>query len=141
MTFAVNRMADEDVEAAVALWHEVDLTRPWNDPHRDLARARETWPDLVLAAHDGPRLVGTVVAGFDGHRGWLYYLATVPDRQGEGIASTLVSEAERRLSDLGCPKVQLMVRADNAAVLEFYDRRGYERSDVVVTGKRLIPDD
>ena len=130
-------LVDSDVDQVLALWERVGLTRPWNDPRADIARARAVWPDLLLVADDDG-VVGTVMAGYDGHRGWLYYLATDPSRRGEGIGSALVSEAERRLAELGCPKVQLMVRADNTPVLAFYDERGYETSDVRVSGRRLI---
>lgn len=132
-------LVDSDVDQVLALWERVGLTRPWNDPRADIARARAVWPDLLLVADDDG-VVGTVMAGYDGHRGWLYYLATDPSRRGEGIGSALVSEAERRLAELGCPKVQLMVRADNTPVLAFYDERGYETSDVRVSGRRLISD-
>ena len=133
-------MSDGDVESVIALWETVGLTRPWNDPRRDIERARETYPDLVLVAVDQQHVVGSVIAGYDGHRGWIYYLASAPDRRGQGIGRALVAEAEARLVLLGCPKVQLMVRSSNEGVLDFYDALGYERSDVVVAGKRLIPD-
>ncbi|HAN23271.1 MAG: GNAT family acetyltransferase [Microbacterium sp.] len=129
-----------DIEAVVALWEESGLTRPWNDPRRDIERARALWPDLLLVAADDDAIVGTVMAGYDGHRGWLSYLATSPRNRGEGIGRALVAEAESRLTALGCPKVQLMVRAGNEQVLGFYDALGYERVDVTVTGKRLIAD-
>lgn len=136
VTTAIRPLVDEDVDAVVALWHAVGLTRPWNDPHEDIGRARAVWPELLLVAeHDGA-VVGTVMAGYDGHRGWLYYLASA--RPGAGRA--LVAEAERRLIALGCPKVMLMVRPDNTGVLSYYDSLGYTREDVAVAGKRLLPD-
>lgn len=132
----IRPLVDTDIDHVITLWELVELTRPWNDPRADIARARAVWPDLLLVADDD-RVVGSVMAGYDGHRGWLYYLATDPSRRGEGIASALVREAERRLEGLGCPKVQLMVRSENAAVLTFYDKREYERSNVLVAGRRL----
>lgn len=136
----IRPLIDADVEPVVALWEQTGLTRPWNDPRADIARARAVWPDLLLIADDRG-VIGSVMAGYDGHRGWLYYLATDPSRRGEGIGSALVAEAERKLVALGCPKVQLMVRSGNESVMSFYDVRGYERSDTVVTGKRLRADD
>ena len=133
-------MLDADLDAAVDLLTRCGLTRPWNDPVADLRRSLRTWPELVLAAETDGVLVGTVVAGYDGHRGWLYSLASDPARRGEGIGRALVDEAERRLRALGCPKVQLMVRAENAAVLGFYEALGYERSDTIVVGKRFEED-
>ncbi len=152
MSVRIRPLIDEDVEPVVALWEAAGLTRPWNDPRKDIARARAVWPDLLLVADEPPaggggaaggdvrRVVGSVMAGYDGHRGWLYYLATAPDRRGEGIGRALVAEAEARLLALGCPKVMLMVRADNTRVLEYYDALGFTIDDVAVRGRRLIPD-
>lgn len=132
------RPADED--AVVALWQAAGLTRPWNDPRRDIARKLTVQPELFLVAEDAAAVVGTVMAGYDGHRGWLYYLATAPDRRGEGIGRALIHEAEQRLLALGCPKVQLMVRPDNTEARAFYERLGYDAFETWNTGKRLIPD-
>lgn len=122
---------------AVELWHAAGLTRPWNDPLEDLQRAVRGDSSTVLALVDEGRLVGTVMVGDDGHRGWLYYLAVAPDHRGEGLGRALVEAAERWLAARGVPKVQLMVRAGNEAALGFYDRLGYESSDVVVLARRL----
>ncbi|MDQ0726351.1 GNAT family acetyltransferase [Microbacterium sp. W4I20] len=140
MAVEIRPLTDVDVEPVVALWEETGLTRPWNDPREDIRRARAVWPELLLVATDQDALVGTVMAGYDGHRGWLYYLATSPERRGEGVGRRLVEEAESRLLALGCPKVMLMVRAGNDAVLEFYDGIDYTRESTLLTGKRLIPD-
>ena len=109
--------------------------------------ARCLQPELFLVAGiaalesaDAERIIGSVMAGYDGHRGWLYYLATADDHRGQGIGRALVAEAERLLLAMGCPKVQLMVRGGNDDVLGFYDRLGYERFTVSNTGKRLIAD-
>ncbi|QLD12710.1 GNAT family acetyltransferase [Microbacterium oleivorans] len=135
------RPADEDV--VVALWHEVGLTRPWNDPRADIRRKLVVQPELFLVAVDDGgegEVVGTVMAGYDGHRGWLYYLASAPTRRGRGIGRLLVAEAERLLAAQGCPKVQLMVRPENAGVRAFYAALGYEPFDTWATGKRLVVD-
>ncbi|GAT72882.1 GNAT family acetyltransferase [Microbacterium hydrocarbonoxydans] len=136
----IRTFAAGDIDAVIALWKEAGLTRPWNDPRADIDRMRAVWPDLLIVAADGGSIVGSVMAGYDGHRGWLYYLATAAARRGEGIASALVREAEHRLLELGCPKVQLMVRPGNEIVFAFYDRVGYERFDIGMSGKRLIVD-
>lgn len=147
MAITVRTFDPRETDVVVALWHATGLTRPWNDPHRDIARKLAEQPELFLVAVDGDdaadpdgRLVGTVMAGSDGHRGWMYYLAVAEDRRGEGIARRLVVAAEALLLAAGCPKVQLMVRGDNAAAAGFYDRLGYERQDVVVLGRRLDAD-
>lgn len=95
---------------------------------------------LFVVAVDAGELVGTVMAGYDGHRGWLSCLASAPSRRGEGIARALVTRAEELLEAMGCPKVQLMVRPENTAARGFYDALGYEPFDTWNTGKRLIPD-
>ena len=136
--------ADED--AAVALWHECGLVRPWNDPHKDIARKLRVLPDLFLVACVAPRaggagrLVGTAMAGYDGHRGSVYYLAVAPGQQGRALGRRLMDAVEERLQALGCPKCNVMVRSGNAGVLGFYDALGYARDEVTVLGKRLIPD-
>jgi ribosomal protein S18 acetylase RimI-like enzyme len=122
---------------AIALWHEVGLTRPWNDPVADLERALAGASSTVLAAIDGEELVGTVMVGHDGHRGWLYYLAVHPSRRGEGIGRELVATCETWLRARRVPKLQLMVRETNAEAIGFYGALGYERSAVVVLGRRL----
>lgn len=131
-----------DTEAVVALWGEAGLTRPWNDPRLDIERKLAVQPEgfLVATTPDGVEVIGSVMAGYDGHRGWLYYLATASSHRGLGIARALVGEAERVLEAMGCPKVQLMVREGNEGVLGFYDALGYERFTVANTGKRLVSD-
>jgi len=140
MSLRVRPFERPDTESVIALWRAAGLTRAWNDPRKDIERKLQVQPELFLVAIDGDAVVGSVMAGYDGHRGWLYYLASDPARRGEGIGRLLVTEAERRLEELGCPKVQLMVRPDNIAARGFYDALGYESFDIWATGKRLIAD-
>lgn len=140
MSVEIRPFLHPDTAAVVALWQAAGLTRPWNDPYQDIRRKLQVQPELFLVAVDGATLVGTVMAGYDGHRGWLYYLASDPERRGQGIARRLVAEAEERLEQMGCPKVQLMVRPDNGVAHGFYDALGYEPFEVWATGKRLIVD-
>lgn len=140
MSIVIRAFAVSDTESVVGLWRDAGLTRPWNDPHRDIARKLTTQPELFLVALDGEVIVGSTMAGWDGHRGWLSYVATAESHRGRGVAGSLIAEAERLLTELGCPKVMLMVRADNAGVIDFYDHHGYARDEVAVMGKRLIPD-
>jgi len=127
----------ERVDDAVALWHECGLTRPWNDPHADLARAMAGPSSTVLAAVDDDALAGTAMVGHDGHRGWVYYLAVRADRRGSGLGRELMRASERWLMDRHVPKVQVMVRTTNVAVLAFYESLGYEDGDVIVLGRFL----
>lgn len=127
----------EDRDAVIALWREAGLTRPWNDPVADFDLALVTPTSAVLIARDSDVSVGTVMAGFDGHRGWVYYLAVVEARRRRGIARLLMESAERWLAAQGCPKAQLMVRGENAEALRFYAALGYEVQDVFTLGRRF----
>jgi ribosomal protein S18 acetylase RimI-like enzyme len=140
VTVRIRPFADADEDAVVALWQAAGLTRAWNDPHRDIARKKRVQRDLFLVALHDDVLVGTAMAGYDGHRGWVYYLAVAPDRQGSGLGRLLMAEAEARLLALGCPKVNVQVRSGNEPVAAFYDRLGYTPDGATGLGKRLIPD-
>ena len=126
-----------DREATVALWEAAGLTRPWNDPRADFDLAIATPTSVILLAEDHAGLIGSVMVGFDGHRGWVYYLATAPERRGQGIGRALMTAAEDWLKTLGSPKIQLMVRGDNAVARGFYAALGCELQDVVTLGKRF----
>lgn len=135
---AVAELPDTRYADAVALWHEVGLTRPWNDPDADLRRAMGGATSTVLAATDPDGgLVGTAMVGHDGHRGWVYYLAVRPAQQGRGVGRALMDACEVWLRARDVPKIQLMVRRSNGPVAAFYTELGYEESDVVVLGRRL----
>jgi len=129
-----------DTERVVALWEACELVRPWNDPRKDIERKLGVNPDLFLVAVDEDALVGSVMAGYEGHRGWINYLAVDPSRRKRGVGSRLMTEAERLLEEAGCPKINLQVRSGNADVIAFYRARGYVVDDVVSLGKRLIDD-
>ncbi|HSN12375.1 MAG TPA: GNAT family acetyltransferase [Propionibacteriaceae bacterium] len=130
-------LGPEAARTAVDLWAASDLTRPWNDPYADFARAVEGTSSAVLGLYDDETLVGTVMVGVDGHRGWVYYLASHPDRRREGIGRALVAAAERWVEERGMPKIQLMVRRTNASVVDFYTALGYAEQDTVVLGRRF----
>jgi ribosomal protein S18 acetylase RimI-like enzyme len=126
-----------DAPAVIALWHACTLIRPWNDPQADFTLALETTTSTILVAREGGAITGSVMVGFDGHRGWIYYLAVAPGRQREGIGCALMAAAEDWLRKQNAPKIQLMVRDDNAAALGFYAALGYDVQKVVTIGKRL----
>lgn len=127
----------EDRDAVIALWQACDLTRPWNDPAADIRRALDTPTSELFVFQQGDGISGSLMVGYDGHRGWMYYLAADPAQRGQGIARALVAAGEAFLRDQGCPKVELMVRTGNTAALGFYDRLGYEAQDVTVRAKWL----
>jgi ribosomal protein S18 acetylase RimI-like enzyme len=130
-------LSEYDVDDVVALWREVDLTRPWNDPVADYRRAMEGPTSTVLGATDDGRLVGSIMVGHDGHRGWVYYLAVRAVEQRHGVGTALMSAAEAWLRERGAVKVQLMLRSENTATRHFYDALGYEFNDVSVLSRRL----
>lgn len=148
MDVVVRAFEDADETGVVALWHAAGLVRPWNDPHRDIARKKLVQRELFLVAEDpsstsGRRagsIVGSAMAGYDGHRGWVYYLAVAPDRRGGGLGRALMTAVEERLLALGCPKVNVQIRSGNESVAAFYDRLGYAPDGATGLGKRLIPD-
>ncbi|MDD5036561.1 MAG: GNAT family acetyltransferase [Methylococcaceae bacterium] len=130
----------EDEADVVALWERCDLTRPWNDPHKDIARKLTEQPELFLVGIKEEELIATVMAGFDGHRGQIYYLAVAPDWRQQSLGRRLMQEVERRLIARGCPKINLQVRSSNAEVIAFYRQLGYSVDEIIGLGKRLIDD-
>lgn len=148
---AVRSFRADDRAGVIDLWRRTDLVRPWNDPDRDIDRKLAVADGLLLVAEriaattgdapdPGDGLVGTVMVGYDGHRGWINYLAVDPEHQGRGLGRRLVQEAEQRLVVLGCPKVNLMVRSTNPDVVAFYRALGYDVDAVTALGKRLVAD-
>ena len=129
-----------DEAAVIALWERCGLTRPWNDPRKDIARKLAVRPDHFLVAVVDGVVVGTVMAGYDGHRGWVNYLGVDPDHRRQGIGRALMAEAERLLRLEGCPKINLQVRTGNTDAIEFYRRIGFTVDDVLNMGKRLEHD-
>jgi ribosomal protein S18 acetylase RimI-like enzyme len=130
----------QDEAAVVALWQECELTRPWNDPHKDIARKLTVQPELFVVGIEGDELIASAMFGFEGHRGWVNYLAVSPAHQRRGYASTLMHWGEQALQARGCPKINLQIRSSNEAVIAFYKTLGYNADEVVSLGKRLISD-
>jgi len=133
----IEPLGPDDVAAAVALWTEAGLTRPWNDAAGDFLRAVDGPSSVVLGFRVDGELVGSVMVGHDGHRGWVYYLAVAESARGRGLGRELMGAAEAWLVERGLPKIQFMVRSDNSSVLDFYDHLGYTTQDCLVLGRRL----
>lgn len=139
-----------DQAAVIALWQRCELTRPWNDPAKDIARKLTVQPELFgvvdgVGDPDGTdpgqgRIVGSVMAGFEGHRGWINYLAVDPALRKQGLGRALMDWAERGLRAAGCPKINLQIRTANAPVIAFYRPIGFAQDEVVSFGKRLETD-
>lgn len=132
------RAADED--AVVELWQRCALTRAWNDPRKDIQRKLTTQPELFLVGELQGVVIATVMAGYDGHRGWANYLAVAPEHRSKGYGRLLMRHVEEALTVRGCPKLNIQVRSGNSEVLEFYRKIGYSVDETVSLGKRLIPD-
>jgi ribosomal protein S18 acetylase RimI-like enzyme len=129
-----------DEAAVVQLWKDCNLVVPWNDPLRDIRRKLRVQPELFLVGFVSGELAATVMAGYEGHRGWLNYLAVAPRFRRQGLGRKMVAEAETRLRQMGCPKINIQIRAGNTAVIEFYNRIGFKTDDVFSMGKRLEAD-
>jgi ribosomal protein S18 acetylase RimI-like enzyme len=130
----------EDRPSVVELWRRCNLISPTNDPDKDIDRKRKVRPDLFLVAVIDGAIVGSVMVGYEGHRGWINYLGVNPACRRAGIGRALMTEAERLLRLEGCPKINLQVRTSNLDVLAFYRALGYKQDDVVSLGFRLEQD-
>ena len=133
----VRALRDGDVEALIELWETCGLLRPWNDAHADIARARAAPQSEIFVIADKKRIAASVMAGDDGHRGWVYYVATAPDRRGEGLGRRIMDHAEVWLKSNGVVKVEMMVRGGNP-VAGFYEAAGYAKEDRWVLAKWLV---
>ena len=129
-----------DTDAVVQLWQDCGLTRPHNNPRRDIDRKLTEQPEMFLVGTVDGAVMASVMAGFEGHRGWVNYLAVSPGHQGAGWGRRLMGEVERMLAARGCPKVNLQIRAGNEPALDFYRALGYTADEAVSFGKRLIAD-
>ena len=134
---AIAPIEDADIAAVVALWQSCGLTRPWNDPAADIALARKGANTMVLVGRDGNAIVATLMVGHDGHRGWVYYVATDPGHRGKGHGRALMHAAEDWLRQTGIEKLQLMVRPDNSKVQAFYQSIGYREQQRIILAKWL----
>ena len=137
LALTVTDLREDQIETAVLLWEQVGLTRPWNDPRADARLALAGPASTVLAGHLGARLVATAMVGADGHRGWVYYLAVADDLRRAGHGQTMMRAAEDWIVARGMPKLQLMVRTENADVIAFYHAIGYRTEDTVVLSRRF----
>ena len=138
MVVKIRPYLESDEAAVVALWREIFPDAPaWNPPAGDIRRKLKVQRELFLVAAVGENVVGTVMGGYDGHRGWVYYLAVRPECRRKGIGTTLMKEIEVQLAQIGCPKINLQIRASNKDVVDFYKSLGYEVEDRVSMGKPM----
>lgn len=130
-----------DESDVIALWRKCDLVRSHNDPSKDILRKLKVRSDLFRVGELHGKIMASIMIGYEGHRGWINYLAVDPDFQRCGYGRQLMVEAERLLAEEGCPKINLQVRQTNSSVLAFYKAIGYAVDEVVSMGKRLENDE
>ena len=135
---AVRDFRESDREDLITLWQDCDLVRPWNDPNSDIDKAlAQTNCEILVFDHSAHGLGGSLIVGYDGHRGWIYYLAVASNIQNAGWGKRLMRAAEERLKSWGCPKSMLMIRAENHEVSAFYSAIGYKSEDRIVMTRWL----
>ena len=130
-----------DEEALVSLWNMCKLTVPWNNPYKDIARKLKVQSDLFLMGYLEDKLIASIIAGYDGHRGWINYFGVHPDFQGRGYGKQLMNNVEKRLRELGCPKINLQIREVNDKVLSYYQKLGFVEEKRINMGKRIENDE
>ena len=130
----------EDEDALVALWKMCELTVPWNNPHKDIARKLQVQPELFLVGILDSNLIATVMGGYDGHRGWINFLAVHPDFRENGYGQEKMNSVETKIREMGCPKINLQIRTGNDKMAFFYQKLGFTNDHVVSMGKRLEAD-
>ena len=135
---SIRKASQSDESAVIALWLACELVTHYNDPSDDFRFAVcGVCSDVLVNEDETGQIDGTVMVGHDGHRGWLYYVATAPQARGVGLGRTLVQAAEQWLQQRGVVKAQLLVRETNTRVVAFYEHLGFEITPRVVMGKRL----
>jgi len=129
-----------DEDALVSLWNMCKLTVPWNNPYKDIARKLKVQAELFLVGYLEDKLIASVMAGYDGHRGWINYFAVHPDFQARGYGKQLMDNVENGLRELGCPKINLQIREENDKVFTYYQKLGFVEEKRINMGKRLEDD-
>lgn len=137
MQLDIRAYQEADEEQVITLWQECGLVVPHNNSQRDISLKSQVQPELFLVGMAGSQLVASIMAGYEGHRGWLNYLAVSPQFQRQGIGRSMVEDATSKLAAMGCPKINLQIRTSNTQVIEFYKRIGFTLEDVVSMGRRL----
>ncbi len=131
---------DEDEKDVIELWQNSNLVVPWNDPKLDIERKLKVNPELFLVGLVDSKIIAAVMGGYEGHRGWINYLAVLPEIQQKGLGQQMVEEVEAKLRKLGCPKINIQIRSSNKGVIEFYGKMGFSVDNVISMGKRLVDD-
>lgn len=137
----IRAFAESDEDAVIQLWRDCGLVVPHNNPRQDIARKLQVGRDLFLVGTENGAIVASVMGGYEGHRGWVNYLAVSPDHRRRGYGAILMRRVEQLLLARGCPKINLQIRRSNEAVIAFYRALGYGEDPVVSMGRRLESDE
>ncbi|MBN2182797.1 MAG: GNAT family acetyltransferase [Sedimentisphaerales bacterium] len=138
--FKVRQFHTNDTENVIELWQKCGLVAPQNNPERDIERKLDVNPEWFLIGELEGVIIATCMVGYEGHRGWINYLAVSPQYRRRGFAMRLMLEAEEILKNAGCPKINLQIRSSNKDVIAFYEAIGFRKDDVLSMGKRLEQD-
>ena len=138
--FTIRVFEEGDRQDVIGLWAKCNLTVSWNDPNLDINRKLKVNPELFLVGLFDGIIVATVMGGYEGHRGWINYLAVLPDYRDQSLGRLIMLEVENKLKQLGCPKINLQIRSTNLTIKKFYESVGYSEDKVISMGKRLIED-
>lgn len=130
-----------DESQVIDLWSTCNLVRPWNNPEKDIKRKLKVDPDLFLVGVSNGKVIASVMGGYEGHRGWINYLAVDPSHQRKGYGKAIMEEIEERVEAKGAPKINIQIRSTNESVIDFYKSIGYKTDDVIGMGKRLVEDE
>jgi ribosomal protein S18 acetylase RimI-like enzyme len=138
--YNISVFKDKYRSQVIDLWEQCNLIKYWNDPNKDINRKLKVNDSLFLIVEFNKIIIGSAMAGYDGHRGSVYYLSISPKYQNKGVGKILMKEIEKRLIAVGCPKINIFIRNSNIKVKEFYQSIDYEEQNSLIYGKRLIPD-
>ena len=138
--YNISVFKDKYRSQVIDLWEQCNLIKYWNDPDKDINRKLKVNDNLFLIVEFNKIIIGSAMAGYDGHRGSVYYLSIGPKYQNKGVGKILMKEIEKRLISIGCPKINIFIRNSNIEVKEFYQSINYEEQNSLVYGKRLIAD-
>ena len=136
----IRKFQESDEQGLVSLWNVCKLTVPWNNPYNDIARKLRVQPELFLVGYIEDKLIASVMAGYDGHRGWINYFAVHPDFQSRGFGKQLMNYVEKKLSELGCPKINLQIREGNKNIISYYQKLGFVQEKRINMSKKLEDD-
>ncbi len=136
----IRKFQIRDEIEVINLWRECDLIVPWNNPKKDIERKLKVDPELFLIGEEDGQIVASVMGGYEGHRGWINYLAVSPDHRRKGYGKKIMFEVEKQIKDKGCPKINLQVRTKNTDIIAFYEAIGFIDDQVIGLGKRLEKD-